>query len=212
MIFIHGGYWHRWDKDSFQFIAKAFRDYGITTVIINYPLAPDASIDQISASCREAVIWSYQNISAYNGDANQLYITGHSAGGHLAAMLLATDWIHFNVIADVIKGACAISGLFNLIPIQLSDINKVLNMDNEMVHRNSPVYLLPATQCPLSIIVGGNETNEFLDQSKELYTCWEKTISAEILQIEGLNHFSIVETILDAGSCLHQAMLRMMKI
>ena len=212
LIFIHGGYWHKWDKDSFQFIAKAFRDYGITTVLINYPLAPDSSIDQISASCRQAVRWLYQNISAYNGDANQLYIAGHSAGGHLAAMLLATDWKHYDLIADAIKGACAISGLFNLIPIQLSDINKLLNMDDEMAFRNSPVHLLPANQCPLSIVVGSDETHEFLEQSKELHTCWKGNIYAEILEIQGLNHFSIVETILDKGSCLHQAMIRMMRV
>ena len=212
LIFIHGGYWHKWDKDSFQFIAKSFNHYGITTVLINYPLAPDASIDQISASCRDAVCWLCKNISAYNGDPNQLYVAGHSAGGHVATMLLTTDWKHFNLVTDVIKGVCAISGLFNLTPIQLSDINKVLNMDTEMALRNSPVHLLPATQCPLLIVVGANETNEFLNQSKEIYTRWKQNIPMEIMQIEGLNHFSIVETILDVESCLHQAMLRMMKI
>jgi arylformamidase len=212
LIFIHGGYWHKWDKSSFQFIGKAFRNDSITTVLINYPLAPAVSIDQISASCRLAIHWLYQNISAYNGDPGQLYIAGHSAGGHLSAMLLATDWRPFNLIPDAIKGVCVISGLFNLIPICLSDINKSLNMETETALRNSPVHLMPATRCPLSIVVGGNETNEFLDQSKELYTCWKEHFSAEIEQIQGLNHYSIVETMLDPQSCLHQAMRRLMKI
>jgi len=212
LVFIHGGYWHKWDKSSFQFIGAAFSNYGITTVLINYPLAPELSIDQISASCRLAIHWIYQNISAYNGDPGQLYIAGHSAGGHLSAMLLATDWKLFNLIPDTIKGVCIISGLFNLIPICLSDINKSLKMEMETALQNSPVQLLPATQCPLSIVVGGNETNEFLDQSKELYTCWKESISAELIQIPGLNHYSIVETILDPQSCLHQAMRRIMKI
>ena len=212
LVFIHGGYWHKWDKSSFQFIGAAFSNYGITTVLINYPLAPELSIDQISASCRLAIHWIYKNIAAYNGDPGQLYIAGHSAGGHLSAMLLATDWKLFNLIPDTIKGVCVISGLFNLIPICLSDINKSLKMEMETALQNSPVHLLPATQCPLSIVVGGNETNEFLDQSKELYTCWKESISAEIIQIPGLNHYSIVETILDPQSCLHQAMRRLMKI
>jgi len=212
LIFIHGGYWHKFDKSSFQFIGKAFSNYGITTVLINYPLAPEVSIDQIAASCRLAIHWLYQNISAYNGDPGQLYIAGHSAGGHLSAMLLATDWRCFNLITDVIKGACVISGLFNLIPIRLSDINKSLKMETETALRNSPVHLLPATQCPLSIVVGSNETNEFLDQSKELYTCWKDSIPAEIIQVQGLNHYSILETMLDPQSCLHQAMRRMLKI
>ena len=212
LVFIHGGYWHKWDKSSFQFIGTAFSNYGITTVLINYPLAPEVSIDQISASCRLAIYWIYQNISTYNGDPGQLYIAGHSAGGHLSAMLLATDWKLFNLIPDLIKGVCVISGLFNLIPIFLSDINNSLKMGMETALRNSPVHLLPATQCPLSIVVGGNETNEFLEQSKELYTCWKESISAEMMPIQGLNHYSIVETILDPQSCLHQAMRRLMKI
>jgi arylformamidase len=217
LIFIHGGYWHKLDKASFQFIAKAFRAYDITTVLINYPLAPAVSIGQISASCREAVHWLYQNISAYNGDPGQLYIAGHSAGGHLAAMLFATAPIaiggkHFNLTTDVIKGVCAISGLYNLIPIRLSDINQVLNMDTETALRNSPVQLLPTTQCPLAVVVGSNETDEFLDQSRELYTCWKESIPVEIVEIQGLNHYSILETMLDPGSCLHQVMRRLMKI
>jgi arylformamidase len=212
LVFIHGGYWHKFDKSSFQFVAKAFTNYGITTVLINYPLAPESSVDQISASCRLAIQWVYQNISAHNGDPLQLYIAGHSAGGHLSAMLLATNRRYFDFRTDTIKGVCAISGLFNLLPVMLSDINQVLKMDMETALRNSPVNLLPATQCPLSIIVGGDETDEFLDQSKELHTCWKQSIPAEIIQLEGLNHYSILETMLDSESCLHQAMLRLMKI
>jgi arylformamidase len=212
LIFIHGGYWHTLDKRSFQFIGKAFRNDSITTVLINYPLAPVVSIDQIATSCRLVIQWLYQNISAYNGDPAQLYIAGHSAGGHLSAMLLATDWRHFNLLPDTIKGACVISGLFNLMPVRLSYINMVLKMKTETALRNSPVHLLPASPCPLSIVVGSNETNEFLDQSKELYTCWKETIPAEIIQVQDSNHYSIVETMLDPQSCLHQAMRRLMKI
>ena len=212
LIFIHGGYWHKLDKASFQFIAKAFGAYGITTVLINYPLAPEVSVDQILASCREAVRWLYQNISAYNGDPGELYISGHSAGAHLAVMLSATEWKDFNLARDVIKGVCAISGLYNLIPIRHSEINLVLKMDTETAIRNSPVQLLPITQFPLLIVVGSNETDEFLDQSRELYASWKESIPVEIVEIQGLNHYSIVETMLDPESCLHQLMLRQMKI
>ncbi|PWU04479.1 MAG: alpha/beta hydrolase [Bacteroidetes bacterium] len=212
LIFIHGGYWHKFDKSSFQFIAKAFWPYNITTVLLNYPLAPEVSMDQISASCRNAVQWLYQNISAYNGDPGQLYIAGHSAGAHLAAMMLATEWNYFNLSADVIKGVCAISGLYNLIPIQHSEINQFLNMDSEAAIRNSPVELLPKTQCPLILVVGSNETDEFLEQSRELYASWKENIPIEIAEIEGLNHYSIVETMLDRESYAHQLMLRIMKI
>jgi arylformamidase len=212
LIFIHGGYWYKMDKASFQFIAKAFKAYGITTVLINYPLVPSVSIDEVSTSCRKAIHWVHQNISKFNGDPNELYIAGHSAGGHLAAMLVATDWKDFNITTSVIKGVCAISGLFNLIPIQLSDINQVLNMDKAVAIRNSPVNLLPAIECPLAIVVGADETAEFLDQSAALYNSWKQSIVTEIVQIPGLNHYSILETMLYPECPLHQVMLRLMKI
>jgi arylformamidase len=212
LVFFHGGYWHKWGKADFQFIAKAFRAYGITTVLIDYPLAPEVSVDQIVASCRQAVDWLYHNLPEFNGDPARIYISGHSAGAHLAAMLLTTDWKNFNLDTSVIKGACLISGLFNLFPIRLSDINEVLKMSTEAALRNSPVQYMPASRCPVSIIVGGNETGEFLDQSRELYGCWKENIPAEILEIEGLNHYSILDTLPDPGSPLHRAMLRMMQI
>ena len=212
LIFIHGGYWQKFDKADFQFIAKAFRADGITTVLINYPLAPAVSIDQILLSCREAIHWLYSNISSYNGDPGQLYIAGHSAGGQLAAMLLTTKWNQFNMATDVIKGVCAISGIYNLIPIRLSNIDETLNMDSEMALRNSPVQLSPASQYPLSIVVGSDETDEFLDQSSQLYISWKEIIPTELLQIPGLNHFSIVETMLDPGSRLHQVLRRLLDI
>jgi len=212
LVFIHGGYWHKFDKADSQFIAKAFRMYGVTTVIINYPLAPAVSMDQIVRSCCEAIHWLYKNIPGYNGDPNQIYVAGHSAGGHLAAMLLATDWKQYNLAKDVIKGVCAISGIFNLVPIRLSYLNEVLSMDTATAIRNSPVQLSPETGCPLVIAVGGDETDEFLDQSHELYNSWKEIIPAEMVQIRGINHFSILETILDTSSKLHQVMRKLLKI
>ena len=212
LIFIHGGYWHKSGKEDVQFIAKAFLTYGITTVLINYPLAPAVSMDQVSTSCREALCWLYKNIPSFNGDPDLLYVAGHSAGGHLAAMLLTTDWKKFDLATDLIKGVCALSGIFNLMPIRFSYLNEILDMDTETAIRNSPVQLSPANKCPLAIVVGGNETDEFLDQSNELYTCWKDAIPAEIAQVKGLNHYSILETMLDPASYLHQLMLRLMKI
>ena len=212
LVFIHGGYWQRFGKRDFQFIAKAFRDYGLTTVLIEYPQAPEVSMDQIVASCRRALVWVSQNLSKYNGDPAQIFIAGHSAGAHLSAMLLTTDWKQYNLSADIIKGACLISGIFNLMPICLSNINEVLHMNEQEALQNSPVKQKLSTLCPVSIVVGANETDEFLDQSRELYSCWKENIPTEIIEPEGINHYSILETMLDPESQLHQAMIRLMDI
>jgi arylformamidase len=214
LLFIHGGYWQMLDKSMFHFIANGFHAYGVTTVLLTYPLAPEVAVDQIVSSCRKAIKWLYSNLSGYNGDPDQIYVAGHSAGGHLAAMLLATDWQLFdrNIPANVLKGVCAVSGLFNLVPIRLSYVNKVLKMNMETAECNSPLMLEPSNKCPLILAVGEAETAEFNDQSKELYTCWKgKLIDIQLLQLPGLNHFSIVDSIADPQSLIHQALLQLMK-
>ena len=127
-------------------------------------------------------------------------------------MMLATDWEYFNLKKDLIKGACTISGLYNLNPILLSDINMVLAMNKEIAFCNSPIRQVPPNSCPLVIAVGSDETDEFLDQSRELYDAWKDAVPAELVEIQGLNHYSIVETILNPQSCLHQAMRLLIKI
>lgn len=215
LIFLHGGYWQMLDKSMFHFIANGFHSYGITTVLLTYPLAPDVSMDQIVFSVRKAIKWLYSNYSSFNGDPHQMYVAGHSAGGHLAAMLMATDWKLFDagLSANVLKGICAVSGLFNLVPIQLSYINKVLKMDMETAKWNSPVMLEPLNSCPLIVAVGEAETAEFNEHSKELYNSWRKKgIDSQFLQLPGQNHYSIVETIVDPQSSLHQALRQLMRI
>ncbi len=212
LVFIHGGYWYKMDKSDFQFVAKGFHTRGVTTVIINYPLAPTVSLDQISNSCRLALHWIGNNLKNFNGDPKNIFIAGHSAGGHLAAMLMTLKENALRSGPGIVKGVCAISGLYNLIPIQLSDINQNLDMDMESALRNSPVRLLPAIKCPIKIVVGSDETNEFLDQSKELYEKWEKKIPSELIFIPGTNHYSILETMIDPSSLLHHTIGRLMKI
>jgi arylformamidase len=215
LIFIHGGYWHLLDKAQFHFLASGFFSYGVTTVLLNYPLVPAVAIDQIVRSCKKAIRWLCSHLATYNGDPHQMYVTGHSAGGHLAAMLMATDWKGLDPsFPDApLRGACFISGLFNLIPIHLSYLNKVLHLDSKAAVRNSPLRLGPVATSPLIAAVGEAETKEFKEQSKELYEGWkEKGAAIQLLQLPGLNHYSIVETMVDQKAALHQAICRMMEI
>lgn len=203
LIFIHGGYWQMFDKSSFHFVAGAFAKYGITTVILNYPLAPTASIDQIVLSCSKAVHWLKKNLHQLNGNPEQMYVVGHSAGGHLAAMLMIANG---NDCHSLLRGVVSISGLFNLIPIQLSRINSALQMDVATATRNSPAREEPGAFGSLLIAVGSAETDEFKDQSRELYAHWKGRMnSIELLEIKGLNHFSILDSLHAVDSLLHKA-------
>ncbi|HSU49400.1 MAG TPA: alpha/beta hydrolase [Segetibacter sp.] len=213
LIFIHGGYWQMLDKNMFSFFAGSFHQYGVTTVLINYPLAPAASMNEIVSCCTRAIEWLWKNISAFNGDPNQMYVVGHSAGGHLAAMLMTADWksLHPDLPADIIKGTCAISGLFNLVPIQLSFLNKVLKLDLNAAVQNSPVSLKPINCCNMVLAVGDAETTEFNEQSEELEIAWKKhCVSIQLLKLGTLNHYSIIESVRHSESELHQAILQLM--
>jgi arylformamidase len=214
LVFIHGGYWQMLDKTMFHFVARAFRSHDIATVLINYPLAPEASMDQIVASCRAAIEWTYNNIYQYNGNPDDIYVAGHSAGGHLVTTLLTANppLLNYQQTADIIKGACSISGLFNLIPVQLSYVNQVIGMDKETALRHSSADIPPTNQCPLLIAVGAAESDEFNDQSTLLYNNWKvKNKNVELLRIPGLNHYSILDTILNTSSVLHKSMCKLMK-
>ncbi|MEO8172626.1 MAG: alpha/beta hydrolase, partial [Sediminibacterium sp.] len=204
LVFIHGGYWYKHVAADFYLIADAFAAYGITTVLIDYPLMPDHSMEQLVSSCRSAIHWLQENLVDYNGDPAQMYVAGHSAGGHLASMMMVKNEPGFT---HPVKGICAISGLYNLLPVQLCYVNEILGMDHETALRNSPVNLLPVVSCPLLLAVGANETSEYLEQSRELYSVWSKQgVKVELLEIEGADHFSILEMMIESSSPLHKLM------
>ena len=211
LVFIHGGYWYKMDKSDFQFVGAGFHPYDITTVIINYPLAPVVTIEQIVQSCRKALQWVSKNILNHNGDPKQLYIAGHSAGGHLAAMMMAGN-PQWGSTMQGVKGVCAMSGLFNLLPIQLSNINEAVHLDDKIVLQNSPVKLQPVLFCPLIIAVGGNEADEFKAQSAELFDCWKDMVPIELVELEGVNHYSIIEVAAEAGTDMHQQLKKLIAL
>lgn len=211
--FFHGGYWRSLEKRLFHFIAADFIDRDITYVAVNYPLAPQATMDEIVNSCRQAIVWLYRHIGTYNGDSAKIYISGHSAGGHIVAMLMTTNWpeLATDLPLDPIKGGCAISGLFNLIPVQLSYVNADLQMDEAMARRNSPLFLAPTCKSPVIVTVGGAESEEYLAQSQDLTIAWsQQELPVTQLIIPEANHFSILDHLVNPQAPLHQAMLAQM--
>jgi arylformamidase len=213
--FFHGGYWQAMDKRMAHFLVDGFSKLQVTTVFVNYPLAPQASLDEIVTSCRNAIVWLYYHVAEYGGDPKRIYVSGSSAGGHIVAMLMATNWKEFaeDLPQDLIKGGCAISGLFDLTPIQLCYVNDNLGMDEATAQRNSPILLSPTCNSPLIISVGELESDEFHSQSREFSKVWsQKEIPITQLTLAQVNHFTILEQLTDKKAPLNQAILQQMEI
>ena len=210
-LFIHGGYWQSLDKADFSYVAQGMVEHGVTSVVINYGLAPDFGMDEIVRQNRAAIAWTWRNAESFGGDPNRLYVSGHSAGGHLAAMLLATDWpTGFSGLpADPVKGICAISGIYDLEPIRLCYVNDVLGMDEQVAERNSPTNLSYPVAAPLLIAVGALESDEYRRQTQAMADRW-KGLGHPLTTIiaPGLDHFSIIDQLIDPGSELVREQIR----
>jgi len=203
-IFVHGGYWHRLDKADFSFVARALRPAGAATVVINYGLIPTIDMDTLVRQCRTAVAWVHAHAREFGGDPDRLFVSGHSAGGHLTAILLATDWTALGRPADTIKGGVAISGLYDLEPIRLCYLNDVLALTPETARRNSPVTLPAPRAGSLVLALGGDEGPEYHRQTDALAAAWGVKPGA-VLDMAGLHHFSIVSELENPASPLARA-------
>jgi arylformamidase len=210
-VFVHGGYWQRLDKADFSFVARAFQPAGIAVVVINYALIPTVDMDELVRQCRAAIAWTHQHAATFGGDPDRIYVSGHSAGGHLTAMLMATDWKAFGVPAGVIKGGAGLSGLYDLEPIRLSYLNEVLKLSPEAARRHSPVRLAPPRRGALLLAVGGDEGPEYHRQTNDLAAAWRrKGLACRVMDLAGFDHFSIISQLEDPKSELSQAILAQM--
>jgi len=212
-VFIHGGYWYSLDKSDCSYVAEGMVTHGVTTVVNNFVLAPHGNMDEIVRQNRAALAWIWRNAADFGADPHRIYVTGHSAGGHLAAMLLATDWPGFEegLPRDLVKGVCAISGLFELEPIQLSYLNEKLGMDRHMALRNSPVLLEYPIAASMLLVVGADESDEYHRQSKVMADKWSQLgYKHELLVPDGLDHFAIVDSLIDPQAELVQSQLNAM--
>lgn len=212
-LFIHGGYWRGFDKSGHRFVAWPFVAAGATVVLINYDLCPNVTMDKIVAQNRAAIRWVYYNAPSFGADAERLYISGHSAGGHLTGMMMSTEWSKYGMPWDAIKGGCALSGLHDLEPLQLSYLNADLHMDRDMAQRNSPIHNLPGRARSQIIAVGGGETDEFRRQSRDYTDAWTGAgLSGEYFEVLDLNHVLAVAELESADSPLTQKIFQQMGI
>lgn len=211
-VYIHGGYWMSRDKADFRFLANTFVPAGAAFVPVNYALIPAVGMDELVRQCRAALAWVHRNAASFGGDPDKIYVSGHSAGGHLVAMMITTDWAQFaGLPQDLIKGACAISGIYDLEPIPLCYLNDTLHLSTGEVERNSPARLSARSHNPLIVAYGGLESDEFHRQSQEFATTWsEQQVDCRVMRCAAMNHFTIVDHYGDRGSALGQAVMAQM--
>jgi arylformamidase len=201
LVYIHGGYWQMNDKEPYAFLGEGVRGAGFNLALVEYTLAPAARMDTIVSEVRNAVAWVIEHAKEIDGDPSRVFVSGHSAGGHLTAMAM-TD--------ARVAGGVAISGLYDLEPIRLCYLNEKLGLDAADAERNSPIRHLPASASPLVVTVGLAELPELVRQSQEYATAWTRRgLRGRYLPLAGHEHFSILEELARPGGAILGALEEM---
>ena len=198
LLFIHGGYWQSRAKELFSFVAEGPLALGMNVALISYTLAPEARLDRIVGECRQALAWLVAHLAELGGDPGRLYVAGWSAGGHLTAMLMAEA---------AVRGALAISGIYDLEPIRLNYLNDKLRLDDAEARRNSPLLHLPARAAPLLVTVGGDELPELRRQSETYHAAWRgRGLAGAFVPLPGRHHYTAVEELARPDGVLTRAL------
>lgn len=196
-LFIHGGYWQyrTSTKHSVSFLAPPFLERGIAFCAVSYELCPDVDMGGMVAQLRDAVRWVRSAPAELGFEASRLTVLGHSAGGHLAAMLALTDWAEHGEARALVDGACGVSGLYDLRPIARTYLNEPLRMDEAIALRNSPIAFARAGAPPMILAVGGNESPAFHQQAES----FARVYPAPVFALEGKDHYNATEALLEPG-------------
>ena len=196
VVFIHGGYWQALDGSSSSHLAAGLNTHGVDVAIPSYDLCPDVSVDAIIGQMRMA-----SRELARLG--RPLVMSGHSAGGHLAACMLATDWPAFDASlqAALVTAAYTISGLFDLGPLVETSINKAMRLDQAAAKAVSPLFWPAPARGSLDAVVGGNESAEYFHQSRTIVDRWGKAgVATRFGTVPDANHFTAVAPLADPDS------------
>jgi arylformamidase len=212
LVFIHGGYWRTLDKADHAFVAPSFTTEGALVVLPNYALCPVVGIEEIALQMTRALAWVYRHARLYGGDPERIVVVGHSAGGHLAAMLLSCRWRDVDpaLPPHLVSGALAVSGVFDLEPLRLAPfVQDDLRLTAASVRRLSPAFF-PRPRRPLYVAVGAQESSEFQRQSALIRAQWGPTSVPVCETLPAVNHYTIVHGLATAEGRLHRLAARLL--
>jgi arylformamidase len=207
-LYIHGGYWRALSKEDYSFVAGPLVEQGIAVAVMEYDLCPRVSIATIVDECRRAVLWLTRE-GRKHGLAGPLVVGGSSAGGHLAAMMFATDWTSHGLQSSPLAGGVSLSGVHDLRPLVQFSFNSDFKLDEAEAWRMSPLAYRSRTSAPFVIACGTDETTEFVRQAQILWDAWSdvrRPLDGPLM-IPGRNHFTVQLDHADAASDLTVATL-----
>ena len=196
VIYLHAGYWQSRDKTQFHFIASHIVELGYHVALINYPICPEVSIHDIKNSVSHALFTVKKSIKE---DVDlPLYIAGHSAGAHLATEM-AIEMNSFVMPQLNLKGIIPISGIYDLEPLVATSLNKNLQLTQTEAVQNSPILRVSSALVAAEFIVGGNETEAFVQQSQNMTNIWSSSNVANLNIIRDHDHFNVLFHFLKEG-------------
>jgi arylformamidase len=200
-LFIHGGYWRSLDPSTFSQMARGANARGIAVAVVGYDLCPQVTIADIVEQIRHACLFLWLRTGG------RMMVYGHSAGGHLAAAMLATDWksLYPKALAGLVTAAYSISGLFDLTPLLHVSMAQDLRLDEGNARSASPLFWPPPQGRAFDAVVGALESSEFLRQSRIIAEVWQKAgVRTRYEEIAGTNHFTVLDGLRDPQSRMVQ--------
>lgn len=203
-LFFHGGYWRAQDKADYAFVARHLVPAGVTVVVANYDLCPAVTIADIELQALECLAFLTVEAERFNADPALISVSGHSAGGQLAARLLSDGRVP-------LVGALLISGVYDLEPLPGTTINAALGLDAASARRRSPLYWPAWSTTPTWLVVGDGESAEFKRQTDDFAAHLRAAGAAPRVDcVTGVNHFSVVQALF-SGGCWHATLLALLK-
>ena len=206
-LFIHGGWWRSLEPAMFSQTARGPNAHGVTVAVVGYDLCPQVSIARIIEQLRAAclLLWHKRR--------QRIFVYGHSAGGHLAACLVATDWktLALDPPIDLVPAGYAISGVFDLAPLTKTSVNADLKLDEKSAHDLSPLHWRVPAGRSLDAVVGALESSEFLRQSHAIVDGWKGKATTRYEEIAGANHFTVVDPLADPASAMTKRVVELAK-